>query len=71
MTRVDATYRFTTPYQDDWNAAIERLHGVYGLESLKLGANLETLQVTWDASRLKTADVDHLLRQAALPVVRA
>ncbi len=71
MTKVEVRYVFTKPFEEAWLGAIERLHGVYGLQALTLNAGLDGLSVQYDASRLKPADVDRQLHRAGLPVLRA
>ncbi len=70
MTKVDVHYQFTMPFDERWTAAIEQLHGVYGLQAVKLNGQLDKLDVTYDASRLMLADVDSTLLGAGLPVRR-
>jgi len=70
MTKVEVHYEFITPFQGIWTTAIERLHGVYGMQAVKLNGQMDKLDVTYDASRLKPADVDSILRSAGLPVRR-
>lgn len=70
MTLVEARYRFTTPFQESFTAAIQAAHAQYGLRSVKLEQNLEGLSVLFDASRLTVEDLDHSLHSLSLPVVR-
>lgn len=71
MTKVEANYVFTKPFEEGWLAAIERLHSVYGLQGVKLNPGLDGMAVLYDASRLKLADVERRLHAAGLPVTRA
>lgn len=70
MTKVEVQYEFTAPFQEAWTGAIERLHGVYGLQQVQLKPGLDGLLVGYDASRLKLTDVEHHLRGAGLPLRR-
>ncbi len=70
MTLVEARYRFTAPFKDEFTTAIQAAHTQYGLRAIKLDAQLEGVTVLFDASRLTTSDVDHALLSLALPVVR-
>ncbi|MBN9657967.1 MAG: hypothetical protein J0H49_07300 [Acidobacteria bacterium] len=70
MTKVEVNYEFTAPFQEAWTGAIERLHGVYGMQSVQLAPGLDRLKVGYDASRLKLTDVESQLRQAGLPLRR-
>ncbi|MBI4889848.1 MAG: hypothetical protein HY821_04425 [Acidobacteria bacterium] len=71
MTKVQAKYHFTKPFEEGWTAAIERLHSVYGLQAVQLAPDLQHLTVLYDASRLKLTDVERQLRVAGLPLERA
>ena len=70
MTLVEARYRFTTPFKDEFTTAIQAAHAQYGLRAVKLDSELEGLTVLFDASRLTTSDVDRALLSLALPVIR-
>jgi hypothetical protein len=70
MTLVEARYLFTSPFQDDYTAAIQAAHSQYGLRAVKLDPKLEGVTVLFDASRLTPEDVDNALLRLALPVVR-
>jgi hypothetical protein len=69
MTKVDVSYQFAVPFQESWTASIEALHGVYGLQAVRLSPQLDSLAITYDASRLGLDDVDRCLRDAGLPVL--
>ena len=71
MTKVEARYEFAAPFSDSWLSAIESLHGVYGMEAVKLHSNLDGLTILFDASRLKLTDVENYLQRAGLPVRRS
>ncbi len=71
MTLVEAQYRFTAPFQDEFTAAIQNAHSQYGLRAVKLHPNLDGVTVLYDASRLTLDDVDHALRGLGLPLARA
>jgi hypothetical protein len=71
MTKVEVRYRFTKPFEEAWLGAIERLHGVYGMQAVRLDPGLEGVKVTYDATRLKLDDVERQLRMAGLAVERA
>ncbi len=70
MTKVEASYEFTVPFSESWLPAIESLHGVYGMQAVKLNPQMDGLTVLFDASRLKLTDVEHGLRRSGLPVHR-
>ncbi len=68
MTKVEVRYEFTAAYNDTWTPAIEAVHGIYGMQAVKLNPKLDGLTVTYDASRLRLEDVAHHLLRAGLPV---
>ncbi len=70
MTKIEAKYQFTKPFEEGWTAAIERLHSVYGLQAVQLAPDLQRLTVLYDASRLDLTDVERHLRMAGLPLGR-
>lgn len=71
MTLVEAQYRFTTPFRDEFTAAIQSAHSQYGLRAVKLHPKLDGVTVLYDASRLTLDDVDHALRGMGLPLARS
>lgn len=68
MTKVEARYEFTAPFSDSWLAAIEALHGVYGMQAVQLTQKMDGLTILYDATRLKPTDVEHRLQRSGLPV---
>ncbi len=70
MTKVEARYEFTAPFSDSWLAAIESLHGVYGMQAVRLHPKMDGLTILYDASRLKLTDVEHHLQRSGMPVRR-
>jgi hypothetical protein len=70
MTLVEARYRFTAPFQEEFTSAIQSAHSEYGVRGVKLDPKLEGLTVLYDASRLTPEDLDHTMRRLALPVER-
>jgi len=70
MTKVEVSYRLSSPLTGEMLQAIDRSHGVYGLQSVKVTPQSDGLQVLYDASRLKLEDVDQTLLGLGLPVVR-
>ena len=71
MTKVEVEYRLESALTDEMLSAIDRAHGVYGLQAVKVKPSLDGLEVLYDASRLKPEDVDRTLLGLGLPVVRA
>ena len=70
MTKVDVTYSLSGIVDAAVMDSIDRAHGIYGLQAVRLSPALDSLLVEYDASRLKPEDVDHALRSAGLAVRR-
>jgi hypothetical protein len=70
MTKVEARYEFTAPFSDSWLAAIESLHGVYGMQAVRLHSKMDALTILYDASRLTLADVERHLQRSGMAVRR-
>lgn len=70
MTKVEAHYELLKPADDSLMQAIARAHGHYGLVSVKLGGDLKSLTVQFDASRLMLDDVERALHAAGIPARR-
>jgi hypothetical protein len=70
MTKVDVTYSLSGVVDAVLLDRIDRAHGIYGLQALRLSPALDVLHVEYDASRLKPEDVDHALHSAGLAVRR-
>jgi len=70
MTKVDVTYSLSGVVDAVLLDQIDRAHGIYGLQALRLSPSLDVLHVEYDASRLQPEDVDHALRSVGLPVRR-
>ncbi|MCU1261888.1 MAG: hypothetical protein JWO80_4773 [Bryobacterales bacterium] len=52
-------------------AAINDAQAVYGIERIQLSPSLDSLMVEYDASRLRPADIEAILRSKGLPIVPA
>ena len=71
MTKVQVNYRFSASVDEAQMERIAQAHSLFGLLAVRLSPALDTLQVTYDASRLKLEDVDNALHSAGLAVERA
>jgi hypothetical protein len=71
MAKVELRYDLTAPLDDSMMAAIDRAHSVYGVMSVRVAPNLDSLLVLFDASRLTPTDVDEVLLRLGLPVRRS
>ena len=70
MTKVQVTYRFHASVDAAQLDRLDAAHSTLGLFALQLSPAGDALEVTYDASRLQLADVDHALHSAGLAVVR-
>lgn len=71
MTKVDLEYQLVRPLEDADLDAIARVHGVYGIQRVRLRQpGLDAITVEYDASRLMEDDVEAALLRAGIPIVR-
>ena len=70
MTKVQVTYHLDGPVDESVMEIINRVHGVYGLQSVQLNPAMDSLLVQYDATRMGLDDVDRALHSAGLPVRR-
>jgi copper chaperone CopZ len=70
MTKVEVSYALAAPLSGEALETIARLHGVYGLQAVKVAPALDALTVLYDATRLRPAEVDRILLDAGLAVTR-
>jgi hypothetical protein len=72
MTKVQLEYPLTRKLEDEaLMDAVARLHGVYGMTSVRLTPSLDRLIVEYDASRLNAHEVEDWMRRFGLPVAAA
>jgi hypothetical protein len=71
MTKVDIHFDLTRPLVDSDLDSIARVHGVFGIKSVKLKQpELDAVAVEYDASRLMEHDVEAALLRAGIPITR-
>ena len=69
MTLMTVTYELQKPLRPEHLQALAKFSNTYGLQRVWIkGPN--RLQFDYDASRLKEAEVEHVLRKARIPVLR-
>ncbi len=68
MTRVTLHYDLTRPLMDEDLENVARVHGVYGMERVKVAPSLDKLTVDYDASRLMRKDVEAVLARHGIPI---
>ena len=69
MTLVEATYELQSPLNEDQLRNLGTFANTYGLRRFRIN-DQNHLSFEYDASRLKNTEVEHVLRQARIPVVR-
>jgi hypothetical protein len=69
MTLVDITYELQSPLTQDQLAALGSFANTYGLRKFRVD-NDKLLSFEYDASRLRETQVEHVLRQARISVLR-
>jgi hypothetical protein len=69
MTKVQVRFRLAQPLDDAVLPHLAAAHAIYGIQKLKLSPALDAVEVEYDATRLKQADVVQALSAAGVPVV--
>ena len=70
MTLLEITYALQSPLQPEQLRALGAFANTYGLRRFRVNEAMNQLSFEYDASRLKETEVEHVLRQANIPVVR-
>lgn len=70
MTLVEVTYELEAPLTAQQLRALGAFANTYGLRRVLVDEAGRRLTVEYDASRLKDTEVEHVLRQARIPVAR-
>jgi len=68
MTTVEILYRYTTPPTEHVALALADIKDVYGIRRLRFDRTARTLRVEYDATRLTSASVTKLVREAGLEI---
>jgi len=67
MTRVQVRFRLRRPLNDEMLGRLSAAHAIYGIQKVKVAADLESLMVEYDATRLRPAEVAAALAGAGIP----
>jgi len=67
---MEITYELQSPLQPDQLRALGRFANTYGLRRFRVDEKNNHLSFEYDASRLKEIEVESVLRQARIPVLR-
>jgi hypothetical protein len=70
MTLVEITYDLQTPLSNEQLSLLGQFANTYGLRSFRLNEAGNELSFEYDASRLREAQVAHVLGQARIAVRR-
>jgi hypothetical protein len=70
MTYMTATYELQHALKPEQFRELGRLVNTYGLQTFRFDEKTNRLHLDYDASRLKNSVVEHVLREARIPVVR-
>ena len=70
MTKVQIRFRLQKPLDDSSLPHLAAANAIYGIQKLKLAPSLDSVEVEYDATRLKPADVVSALAAAGVPIAR-
>ena len=70
MTLVEITYELQSSLQLEQLRALGEFANTYGLRRFRVDEGKKQISFEYDASRLKETEVEHVLRQARIPVLR-
>ena len=70
MTLMEITYELQSRLQPEQLRALGSFANTYGLRRFRVDEQANRLSFEYDASRLKETEVEHVLRQAKIPVLR-
>jgi len=69
MTKVQKHFRLERPLDEALMQQIVDAHALYGIEWIKIAPSATELIVEFDATRLKSADVESALQRVGIPAV--
>jgi len=70
MTFMTVTYELQNPLKAEQFRALGKFANTYGLQKFHFDEKTNHLHFDYDASRLKESVVEHVLREARIPVLR-
>lgn len=70
MTLVEITYELQSALKPEQFRTLGEFANTYGLRRFRMDDGKRLLSFEYDASRLKETEVEHVLREARIPVVR-
>jgi len=70
MTLMEITYQLQSPLSLEQLRTLGGFANTYGLRRFRVDEQTNRLSFEYDASRLKETEVEHVLREARIPVTR-
>ena len=70
MTFMTVTYELQKPLTPEQYRALGNFANTYGLQRFRFDEKTNYLHFDYDASRLRDTVVEHVLREARIPVLR-
>jgi len=67
---MTVTYELQNPLKTEQYRALGNFSNTYGLQRFRFDEKTNHLHFDYDASRLKESVVEHVLREARIPVLR-
>jgi hypothetical protein len=71
MTKVQKHFRLERTLDEALMQQIADANSIYGIEWIRIAPSREELVVEFDASRLRSGDVEAALQRAGIPAVEA
>jgi hypothetical protein len=68
VTKVQIRLPLQRPLDEDTLTRLSGTNSLYGIQKLRVAPTLDALEVEYDATRLKAADVVNALSVAGVPV---
>jgi hypothetical protein len=69
MTKIQKHFRLQRPLDESLMQQIADANSIYGIERIQISPSREELMVEFDASRLRTVEVEAALERHGIPVV--
>ena len=68
MTKVQMRFRLQKPLDETTMARISDAYSIYGIQKIQVTPAMDGLNVEYDATRLRPAEVESALTHAGIPV---
>ena len=69
MTKVQKHFRLQRPLDESLMEQIAGANSIYGIDRIVIAPSREELMVEFDATRLRTTEVETALQRAGIPVI--